>query len=120
LAREEALLKLAEVFRQDLTDLSAREAEYARLLREAESQRNLADVLSGKLTAARGREQSQLQLITAIDVSHPVAVIDAALPVPIGGGARMIACTIAFVGALGLGALAAGAREARVEALRHG
>ena len=120
LAREEALLKLAEVLRQDLTDLSVPEAEYARLLREAESQRNLADLLSGKLTAARGREQSQLQLITAIDVSHPVTVVDAALPVPIGSEARMIACTIAFVGALGLGALAAGAREARVEALGHG
>jgi uncharacterized protein involved in exopolysaccharide biosynthesis len=115
LARGEALQKQAEMLRQDLKGLSAMEAQYARLLGEAESQRTLFDLLSDKLTAARRREQREMRVITVNDdSSHAVTVIDAARPLPVRNETRMIALTIAFGVALGVGALAAGAREARL------
>jgi polysaccharide biosynthesis transport protein len=96
LAREEALQKQAEILRSSLRGLSSGEAEYARLSREVESQRNLHAMLADKLTAARIREQGEMKVVKVIDPPGP--------PFPIGNEKRMLAIAIAFAAALGIGA----------------
>jgi capsular exopolysaccharide synthesis family protein len=96
LAREEALTKQADVLRQSLRGLSGGEAEYARLSREVDSQRNLHAMLSDKLTAARIREQGEMKVVKVIDPPGPA--------VPAGNEKRMLALAVAFAAALGLGA----------------
>jgi polysaccharide biosynthesis transport protein len=66
-AQEEALRKQAEELRQSLKGLSTSESQYTRLLREAESSRNLHAMLADKLTAARIREQGEMKVVKVID-----------------------------------------------------
>lgn len=66
-AREEALRKQVESLRQSLGGLSRTEMEYSRLWRDVESHRNLYTLLSGKLTAARIREQGEMKVVKVID-----------------------------------------------------
>jgi capsular exopolysaccharide synthesis family protein len=94
-AREEAKQRQAEILRQSLKGLSGGEAEYARLLREVESQRSLYALLSDKLTAARIREQGEMKVVKVIDPPSN--------PVPVGNERRMLALAVAFAAALGIG-----------------
>jgi len=96
LAQEDALQKQAESLRQSLKGLSSGEAEYARLAREVDSQRNLHSMLSDKLTASRIREQGEMKIVKIID--------PASSPVPVGNNKRMLALAVAFAAALGIGA----------------
>ncbi|MBI1893439.1 MAG: polysaccharide biosynthesis tyrosine autokinase [Candidatus Rokubacteria bacterium] len=75
-AQEEALRKQAEGLKQSLTGLTRSEMEYARLVREVESSRNLYTLLSDRLTGARIREQGEMKVVKVIDppsFSAPVA-----------------------------------------------
>jgi polysaccharide biosynthesis transport protein len=95
-AREEALRRQADSLRQSLKGLSGGEAEYARLSRDVESQRNLHAMLSDKLTAARIREQGEMKVVKVIDpASHPV---------PVGNQKRLLVFTVSLGAALCLGA----------------
>ena len=51
------------MLRQSLKGLSGGEAEYARLSRDVDSQRNLHAMLSDKLTATRTREQGEMKVV---------------------------------------------------------
>jgi succinoglycan biosynthesis transport protein ExoP len=102
-AREEALRKQADAVRQSLKGLSGGEAEYARLSREVESQRNLHALLSDKLTAARIREQGEMKVVKVID--------PASQPVPVGSQRRMLVLAVALGGALCLGVAVPAAAE---------
>jgi polysaccharide biosynthesis transport protein len=95
-AREDALRKQVEAYRQSLKGLSGGEVEYARLSSEVESQRKLHALLSDKLTASRIREQGEMKVVKVID--------PASQAVPVGNSKRMLALTIAAGGALFLGA----------------
>ncbi|MBI3857533.1 MAG: hypothetical protein HY293_17775 [Planctomycetes bacterium] len=70
-AQEEALRKQVETLRQSLSGLSRSESEYSRLVREAESNRNLHTLLSDKLTAARILEQGEMKVVKVIDPPGP-------------------------------------------------
>jgi capsular exopolysaccharide synthesis family protein len=95
-AREDALRKQVDAYRQSLKGLSGSEVEYTRLSSEVESQRKLYALLSDKLTASRIREQGEMKVVKVID--------PASQPVPVGNSKRMLALTVAAGAALCLGA----------------
>jgi capsular exopolysaccharide synthesis family protein len=95
-AREEALRKQADAYRQSLKGLSGGEAEYARLNREVDSHRRLHALLSEKLTAARIREQGEMKVVKVID--------PASLPIPVSNPKRLLVLALAFGATLGVGA----------------
>jgi capsular exopolysaccharide synthesis family protein len=66
-AQEGALQKQVDSLRQSLSGLSKSEIEYSRLVREADSSRNLYAVLSDRLTGARIREQGEMKVVKVID-----------------------------------------------------
>lgn len=77
-AQEEALRSQAKTLRQSLGGLSAAERDYARLTRDTEASRNLHNMLSDKLTAARIREQGEMKVVKVIDPpSFPAATANA-------------------------------------------
>ncbi|HXG02821.1 MAG TPA: polysaccharide biosynthesis tyrosine autokinase [Candidatus Binatia bacterium] len=91
-AQEEALRKQADGLRASLQGLSRGEAEYARRVREVESQRALHNMLADKLTAARIREQGEMRVVKVIDPPAP--------PMPAASTKRLKFMTVAL--ALGL------------------
>ena len=95
-AREDALRKQAEMYRQNLKGLSGGEAEFARLSRDVDSQRSLHAMLSDKLTAARIREQGEMKVVKVID--------PASYPVPVPNPKRMLVLTVALGASLVVGA----------------
>ena len=91
-AREDALRKQADAYRQSLKGMSGGEVEYARLSSEVESQRKLHALLSDKLTASRIREQGEMKVVKVID--------PASQPVPAANSKRMLALAVAAGAAL--------------------
>src|SRR5439155_2265050 len=65
----------AEALRRNLQGLSRGELDYARLVRDADSNRTLYTMLSDKLTAARIREQGEMKVVKVIDpASFPTSL----------------------------------------------
>jgi polysaccharide biosynthesis transport protein len=106
-AREEALRRQADTYRQSLKGLSGGEVEYTRLSNEVESQRKLHALLADKLMASRIREQGEMKIVKVIDPPSQ--------PIPVANRTRMLAFAVAAGAALCLG----GAVPAGVEWLHR-
>jgi polysaccharide biosynthesis transport protein len=93
-AQEEALQKQVETMRQSLSGLSRSELEYARLVREADSQRSLFAMLSDRLTAARIREQGEMKVVKVIDPAGPAMAVTSAKRLRLSGLAFALAVVV--------------------------
>jgi len=103
LAREASLRDRITRAKRSLSAMNAREQEYSGLVRAAQNQAKLADMLSEKLTAARIGEQSQMRSIQVVDL--------AAVPRQPSSKQPLKLMLLGLLGGLGLGAGLALLRE---------
>jgi tyrosine-protein kinase Etk/Wzc len=94
IAQERALQKEVDTLRQSLSGLSKSEVEYSRLVREAESSRNLYALLSDRLTGARIREQGEMQVVKVIDPPGNAARVGNQKRFRFGGIALVLAAVL--------------------------
>lgn len=93
-AQEEALRNQVAALRRSTSGLSRSELEYGRLTREVESHRNLYSMLSERLTAARIREQGEMNVVKVIDPPRTATSVTNEKRVMFFGGLLGIALVI--------------------------
>lgn len=93
-AQEEALRKQVDSLRQNLGGLSRSELQYSRLVRDADSNRNLQTLLADRLIGARIREQGEMRNVKVID--------PAGFPVGIPNDKRLRFLILALVAVVGV------------------